>query len=533
MSISNLKLLFFKTILSALFLFGGHIVHAADVPRTNPLQLNIDTLRASYTSGGGSFQVKGSIFLSFKLPAGIIGTVYMKNSPTSGYIAIGNYGNSASTTIQTIKAEFKSLNVRDDIYCFYIEAKEISGTISYSRELCSIPFFKEPKNTDDNKNVLEIASYQPGTDSPNDKFRPIITSKCLDKFGCVDEDDDFVTNTKNVAPYRARKSLNAIVKCGETKVFQVKITINNMVSLSDTLQNIGKTNTIPTKLSTEWAWATVENDLVKLIWKNDLTKVDTFTIEKKFIVSRKDNNGTFVQLTTPKTLIRQNAGDSKSNWEFLDTTSKPTTIKHSYELKYEDFCGNVSFPINVYPIYLRQDDVNFDLIWDDENNSRIDQYELEYYDETNLPARKSIAIPSGNSNRFSPPETANYYKLKGKQKRGDGSNIFSNFTLNNEKIIVYNPTVFTPDGKGPIKSETFKVFCKSTATFNIYIYDRNGQLVYFSDNYFAHNRDGWDGKLIYTDLDAEEGTYVFQVNVTNKNKVKFSKKGAFQLVRDH
>lgn len=518
---------FFNAFLAILIVFALKTTNFAQaIDKTN---FRIDTLKAYWTSGVAPAQIRGSIYLSFKIPAGKEAKVIMKTGPTGIYTAVGTFGDLTSTQTQHHTTRIPNLLVRDEIYCFYLELKNGASTL-VTKELCSIPISKEDNLTKDNRLVFKIGSYQPGTNNPNDTFRPFITGKCLSLFqGCSDDIDDFATNTMLAAPYRARKEYNSFVKCGELKVYETYIDIDGMVTISDTIHNLGYTKQIPPKLTEDWAYATVENDKVKLVWKNDETINDTLTIEKKFIIERKDGpNGSYNTLPDSPQLTR-NPGEIKYSWEFVDNTSTPSKIQHFYKLKYEDLCQNTSLPINLYPIFLQQDP-SFALVWNSENNDKVFDYELEFFDITTADPRKTFLIqPKGNKFKA---ETSNFYRLKAKQFNGDKTYIYSNFIPNNENITVLNPNVFTPDGKGPVDTETFKVFSTAAYTFEIIIYDRNGLMVYYSDNYQAHRRDGWNGKLIYTDIDCKEDQYVFQVNVTNSNHRGFVKRGNVLLVRE-
>ncbi|MES2795951.1 MAG: gliding motility-associated C-terminal domain-containing protein [Bacteroidota bacterium] len=496
------------------------------IDKTN---FRIDTLRAFYTSGVPPFQIKGSVYLSFKIPAGKVANLLMKTNPTGSYSSLGTFGNASSIQTQRISTTIQGLNVRDDIYCYYLELINGASTL-VTKELCSIPFTNEAAVSVNNRIVFQVGSYQPGTEFQFQTFRPFISGTCESAPSiCNDDIDDFATNTKTVAPYRARKEYNSIVKCGEVKIFQVKIDIDGMISISDTIRNIGYTKQIPPILIEDWAYTTVENDKVKLVWKNDET-INDITLEKRFIIERKDGqNGAY--FTLPQSpLLERKPGILKFSWEFVDLTSDPSNMEHFYRIKYEDYCANISPAIDVAPIFLKQDAGTFELLWNTINNDKVVDYEVEFFDIPSAEPRKTLLIlPKANKYKA---ETSNYYRIRGKQVGGEGSYIYSNFIPNNENLSVQNPNVFTPDNKGPSETETFKVTSLAAYTFYIAIYDRNGLLVYFSDNYQAHRKDGWNGKLIYTDIDMPEGIYAFQVEVTNSNHRNFTKRGSVLLIRN-
>jgi hypothetical protein len=503
----------------------------------------IDTLKASYVSGSPATGVIGKIYLSFKIPAGNTAKLLMKTNPTGAYASLGTFGEISSTAMQTIRFIVPNLNIRTDIYCFYLELKSGNATL-VTKELCSISFIKDAAKNDttkkNNRINFQVGSYQPGTKTPFQRIRAYITGKCISDLGCNDDIDDFATSTKNVAPYRAPKEYGAEIKCGEIKVFEVTIDVNRkdedevfidngMVSISDTIRNTGNTTQEPKKLVDEHVYATVEKSKVKLIWRNDETRQpeNKYIIERKFIIERKEGlNGNYTLLPT-KNELERGPGSQKTTWELIDQTSKPEKNPYFYRIKYEDYCANLSPITDVAPIFLQQDKKTFDLNWSSENNEKVGDYEVEYFDiPSGDPANTLLIQPK--SNTFD-TETANFYRIRGKQVLGDGNYIFSNLLPNDENLTVLNPTVFTPDGKGPPESEIFRVFTEGETSFYIAIYNRQGLLVYFSEDYKTH---GWDGKLIYTDIDLPEDVYAFQVEVKNSNKRNFTKRGSIVLVRD-
>ncbi len=521
---------FFKILIIIFFVrLTGNIY--GQINKTN---FRIDTLKANWTSGTNPAQIKGEIYLSFKIPAGFTANLLMKSNPTGNYISKGIFGDATSTSTQRIRTKIPDLLVRVDIYCFYLELQNGSSTL-VTKEICSIPFTREANVSVNNRIVFQIGSYQSGTEIPFNTFRPFIIGKCESAPEiCIDDDDTFATNTKTVAPYRATKEYNSIVKCGEVKIYQVTIDVDgdgSMISISDTIKYKGFTKQTPSKLLDEWAYATVENDKVKLVWKNGVSINSNYTLEYQFKLERKDGTtGTFTALPNAPELERKIGNTQKFSWEYIDPTSTPTTIQHYYRLRYEDFCFNLSPEINVNPIFLSQDKKTFELVWNNENNNKVVDYEVEFYDLPTVEVRKTQLVqPKKNIYKA---ETSNYYRVKAKQISGDGSYIYSNFIPNDENLTVINPNIFTPDGKGPAETETFKVTSVAAYTFEINIYDRYGLLVYFSDDYAKHRRDGWNGKLIYTDIDLPEGTYVFQVEVSNSNRRNFTKRGSVILIRD-
>ncbi|MFM1915043.1 MAG: hypothetical protein RLZZ531_712 [Bacteroidota bacterium] len=93
--------------------------------------------------------------------------------------------------------------------------------------------------------------------------------------------------------------------------------------------------------------------------------------------------------------------------------------------------------------------------------------------------------------------------------------------------VVFIPNAFTPDGDG-LNNEFTAIFPEKMklASFEMYIYDRWGELVFFSEN----PKIGWDGSL--AGYDAPDGVYTYVVNYKELGYVnKFQVTGSVSLVR--
>jgi gliding motility-associated-like protein len=97
-----------------------------------------------------------------------------------------------------------------------------------------------------------------------------------------------------------------------------------------------------------------------------------------------------------------------------------------------------------------------------------------------------------------------------------------NVTFNNS---LYIPTAFTPNGDGV--NDQFVVKARGVAIYNIRIFNRWGQQVFFSDNVSAH----WDGK--FNSLMQPAGSYVYIVTYSyfGQEDKELMQKGAFTLIR--
>jgi gliding motility-associated-like protein len=92
-------------------------------------------------------------------------------------------------------------------------------------------------------------------------------------------------------------------------------------------------------------------------------------------------------------------------------------------------------------------------------------------------------------------------------------------------IIVWIPDVFTPDGAGPGKNNTFNVTATNFKAFNIRIFNRWGEKMFETDNIDQ----GWDGNS--GGKECMQGVYVYYVEVTSFEDKVYKFKGTITLLR--
>lgn len=79
------------------------------------------------------------------------------------------------------------------------------------------------------------------------------------------------------------------------------------------------------------------------------------------------------------------------------------------------------------------------------------------------------------------------------------------------ETLMWVPDAFTPNGDGPIENEVFKVKALHIRDFNMWIYDRWGNLVFHSTD----PEIGWDGKAINNDQIAQQDVYIYKITYTD------------------
>jgi len=90
-------------------------------------------------------------------------------------------------------------------------------------------------------------------------------------------------------------------------------------------------------------------------------------------------------------------------------------------------------------------------------------------------------------------------------------------------LKIYIPNAFTPDN--PSLNNIFRVYGEGMSAFEMYIYNRWGELIFKSDNI----ENGWDGN--YRNEKLPVGVYVYSINYKDIFGKSFNKSGSISLIR--
>lgn len=129
----------------------------------------------------------------------------------------------------------------------------------------------------------------------------------------------------------------------------------------------------------------------------------------------------------------------------------------------------------------------------------------------------------GIFNPLASPEETTLYTLM-------GTDVFGCVNYDSVLVIVntpdtWVPSAFTPDGDG--LNDIFRVRCKGTTEFQLAIYTRSGEQVYFSENL----QEGWNGYKQGTNKELPAGAYVYYFKGTYSDGELFNQKGMVNLIR--
>jgi len=95
----------------------------------------------------------------------------------------------------------------------------------------------------------------------------------------------------------------------------------------------------------------------------------------------------------------------------------------------------------------------------------------------------------------------------------------------NPDITVFVPNAFTPNMYGPDNNNRFYVHAEGYDKFEVYIFNRWGEKVYYSKDI----KEGWNG--MYKGEYAQQDVYTYVVNVTSFSGKPYSFYGTVTLLR--
>jgi len=129
----------------------------------------------------------------------------------------------------------------------------------------------------------------------------------------------------------------------------------------------------------------------------------------------------------------------------------------------------------------------------------------------------------GIYNPVTTPEETIEYVLEGTDMYGCKNSDTVNITVIAPNFWV--PNSFTPNEDG--KNDYFNVYTKETVDFELTIYSRSGQIVFYTTDKDA----GWDGTIQASGETLPQGAYVYHVQGTYTDGNLFEDKGVINLIR--
>jgi gliding motility-associated-like protein len=129
--------------------------------------------------------------------------------------------------------------------------------------------------------------------------------------------------------------------------------------------------------------------------------------------------------------------------------------------------------------------------------------------------------------RYSYGKDTNYYDITLTATSDNGCiNSITKTVYIGPDIIVFIPDIFTPDGAGPNRNNTFMIAAQNYKSMKMMIYNRWGEKLFESNDLPK----GWDGTA-NGGIKCPDGVYVYKVEVTGVDGKIFNFDGTVTLIR--
>ena len=383
--------------------------------------------------------------------------------------------------------QFKNLNTLDSVYDIQIKVLNICDGTSLDSEVFKIV----PINLSvlENQNVIdEFTYYNSSAVIGYDLYR-----------------NESVLVSKNQPDFT--KYIDNNVKCGSQYCYSIKTNlVSGVYLLTDTICGTAiSTTSPPAPINVN---SLILNNYVQLF----ADKASNHTVNK-YSIFTKDINGNF----NPYSEIKK--------FPFID--SKVYNNVTCFKISVTDSCGNVSdLSTETCPVLLNSSNVSsasINLDWNNYvgwNGNGIKQFTLEWVNELEIPY-KNIDLGILNTFNDNTEDTVSSlirYRIKA-QGLNDDFVSYSNIVERKQAVKIFLPTGFTPNNDG--ENDVYLARGRFVASFKMYVYNRLGQVVFFSDDF----NKGWKGENVVS------GDYVVEVEASDSIGNTIKKKSIITLIK--
>lgn len=396
------------------------------------------------------------------------------------------------TVYNSITASVTNVNTASNYYCFRLGAFDpCNNTISYSNIICSIDFDAVAQN---NQNALSWTTHTAG-----------ISGYRLQRNGAT-----ILTPTPPTSGFT-----DTNVTCNLNYCYQLVADYANS-SRSFSIVNCvtAFSSDIPTPITN--ATSTVTATGVEITWQQDPAFQAT-----EYSVFRKEGSGSYALIGKTTSTSFTDAGYTSEQ-------------AFCYQISYIDACNNEA-PLGTEICMIRftgeLTPENYTSLswtpytgWED----GVREYVIEKYSASGQLIQTIVVGPGTTTYLdmdFDPDHQVIRYVIKANANTpGLGQAVSNEIEIKKEPRVIF-PTAFTPDSQGPVENEVFKIFTQYIASYELFIFNRWGELIYST-----RDKDtGWDGT--YKGQDVPDGTYAFTVRLTDLTGHSFTHSASVLLLR--
>jgi gliding motility-associated-like protein len=214
---------------------------------------------------------------------------------------------------------------------------------------------------------------------------------------------------------------------------------------------------------------------------------------------------------------------------YSDVSVAPTEFQYCYRVTYTDACGNPAPASRLACTMLLRvvsDSANIDLRWTN-LAPQIATYFIERYDANgNLLSSTPVTGTTFSESPSGLPSQVVRYRLRAEIRTGTGQGtiaLFSNPVEVRLKARLSFPNAFSPNQDG--LNDTFGVAGTFITTFRLQVFNRWGELIYFSDNL----ADRWDGR--FQGNDVPTGEYAYSIEAEDTQGQRIRRRGILSVVK--
>jgi len=262
--------------------------------------------------------------------------------------------------------------------------------------------------------------------------------------------------------------------------------------------------------------ANVVNSRIQLNWQAPATEGRRPTVINQLLITKIINGLDSQRIVIPNAL------------SYTDLSVAPTEFQYCYRITYTDACGNPAPSSRLACTLLLRattDSTNIDLQW-----SNLAPQQATYFIERFDANGNLISTTPVSGTRFNEPQsnlTAQVvrYRIRAQVNvSGQGTiALFSNPIEVRLKAKLILPNAFSPNQDG--LNDTFGVTGVFITTYTIQVFNRWGELVYFTDSI----TDRWDGNFKGTQVSAGEYAYAIEAQDTQGQRVR--RRGILTIIK--
>ncbi|MEQ9168193.1 MAG: gliding motility-associated C-terminal domain-containing protein [Fulvivirga sp.] len=428
---------------------------------------------------------ESSLELRYNLEDDIFYRLEVQPNGTGGFNFIKQLDNNSS--VDTIR----NLSLSPGFYCFRIASLDLcTNTSTYSNTICSIDL---SLTVQDGSNDIQWT-----TNSPTGDFN--IARKIVSNTGSS------TTNPFQVVQANDRFYSDQSITCDTEYCYF--LTANYGGGISKSNEQCGVATSTLTPNAVDNITISVNDDgTISLEWQEPNGVVGgNYNITK---------NGSRIA--------------SATTLSYTDSIANGNETSSCYTIGITDECDNSNSDGAVACSILLQGTIQPDntvtLDWDDYegyfngvNNYTIQKFYQGAAAGSNTSGVSEFAQTDNNNNQ----QIISFRVIANPNDGSLSSSVSNLFTVIKSNNIHY-PTAFTPDGNS--RNETFSVKGQFIVDYSLQIFNRWGEMIFTSND----PDNGWNGE--YNSKPQAEGTYIFNLEITDLAGREIKKNGSFLLLR--